>query len=432
MSFFVWRWLTVVLVFTFLLSLAFYLPREHLSSKAPPPAISWQAPDEELILPTQSRPDTSLPSSWSTNGDLDANNFALSTAQCDAFFPELYHEIDRAVRFWQELNHTITSKDVDLSWRENGLFKILLHDNKLRVLETKGSYGQYQDRVLAVVHQLHRALQGASGAGTIMPTIEFSVTVDDLSLIGGAPDHTHATWTFARRLDDIADEQLWIMPDFNFWAAPIAGGTLKFEETRRLAIEHDSFLIDKIPKVVWRGARWTNEEVRGPLIESTISKSWADVKVIDWEKKENIMPMEDMCDYMFTAHTEGRSWSGRLKYLLGCDSLPIIHELQWTTHYYHLLQNSGPLQNYVPVGRGWEDLEQAIEFYLANPTEAQRVADNSVARFRAKYITPAATACYWRKLIQAYSTVAFIPNPYEVAGNGGDGALRGIAFEEFM
>jgi hypothetical protein len=47
-------------------------------------------------------------------------------------------------------------------------------------------------------------------------------------------------------------------------------------------------------------------------------------------------------------------------------------------------------------------LEQKIQELLDDPTEAQRIATNSVNVFRERYLTAAADACYWRALLQAW------------------------------
>ena len=108
---------------------------------------------------------------------------------------------------------------------------------------------------------------------------------------------------------------------------------------------------------------------------------------------------------MFLLHTEGRSWSGRLKYILNCDSVPIVHKLHWTTHYYGLLKPNGSDQNCIEVERDWSDLEEMVTYFLDHPDEAQRIADNAKAKFRDRNTTPAAEACYWRKMIRGYRSV---------------------------
>jgi len=115
-----------------------------------------------------------------------------------------------------------------------------------------------------------------------------------------------------------------------------------------------------------------------------------------------------------------------------------VHDLDWTTHFYHLLQPHGYEQNYIQVKRDFSDLEERVKWFMGHPREAQQVADNSVATFRSRYLTPAAETCYWRRLLDGWSEVAFTPNLYEMVNMtfngtvGKDKRLRGIAFEEFV
>jgi hypothetical protein len=72
-----------------------------------------------------------------------------------------------------------------------------------------------------------------------------------------------------------------------------------------------------------------------------------------------------------------------------------------------------------------------MEHLLANPAEAQRIADNSVATFRERYLTPAAEACYWRSLWEGYAEVSEAPSLW--AGKGeGKKTKRGLRYETFM
>lgn len=219
-------------------------------------------------------------------------------------------------------------------------------------------------------------------------------------------------------------------------------GGASYPEMRSRATERDSFLADKIPKAVWRGVVWTNEFVRKPLMEQTKGKAWADVEEVSWDAgaKDNMIPIEDFCRYAFIVHTEGRSWSGRLKYILNCDSVPIIHELDWAAWYYHLLVPKGAGQNHISVRRDQSDLGKKIKKYMSSSelTEAQTVADNAVRTFRDRYLTPAAEACYWRRLIGSWSEVSFTPEVWREVSVNVSGVptlqarLRGVAFEEFI
>lgn len=101
----------------------------------------------------------------------------------------------------------------------------------------------------------------------------------------------------------------------------------------------------------------------------------------------------------------GNSWSGRLRYLHNCLSVPIIHDLDYIAHYYPLLKASGPHQNYIPVRRNFSDLESQMAHQLANPKDSAKIAQESVATFRDRYLTPAAEACYWRRMFKRWSEV---------------------------
>lgn len=74
-----------------------------------------------------------------------------------------------------------------------------------------------------------------------------------------------------------------------------------------------------------------------------------------------------------------------------------------------------------------------------DPVGARRIADNSVETFRERYLTPAAEACYWRKLIKAWRAVSFEPELYEPVAvkhsQGGQmkraGRTRGMRWESY-
>lgn len=364
---------------------------------------------------------------WSYDWERDRDDYDLTSAQCDVAFPDLYHEIERATTMWKQRKHEITPEDIDISWRRDAAFRVLVKDGEVRITETRDTMNDaYRPRTLAVLHQINRAVIGAGSEH--IPTVEFSVTVDDMSLIPNAPNDNHTVWNFARRLIDHDQDRVWLIPDFNFWATPSASG---FSDMQRKSREHDADLQDKLQQVAWRGVAWTND-VRHELLKVTADKKWADVREVIWQNHTNFMEEEDMCDYLFLVHTEGRSWSGRLKYLLNCDSVPIVHDLDWAGHYYHLLD---PGVNYVQVKRDFTDLEEKIKYYMSHTEEAQTIATNSMATFRQRYTSPAAQACYWRKLLRSWNTVAVTPEVYEnvtVEGQAGQMTrLRGITFEEF-
>ena len=61
---------------------------------------------------------------------------------------------------------------------------------------------------------------------------------------------------------------------------------------------------------------------------------------------------------------------------------------------------------------------------IADPAKAKQIAENSVRTLRDRYMTPAAEACYWRRLIRGYASVSFEPDFYEKDNK----TLRGTPF----
>lgn len=412
---------------------------------------SHSALRDGMPLPTPHQPSSMSASQLSMTGNtLDwvykpeahADDPALTPSQCDAAFPKLWYEIDRSIAFRKEkLAQRITTNDTSLYWRRDGAFRALIHNNQLRILETKGIFSlknsQYPERTIAVWQQIHRALLGAAAAGEKLPSIEFAATVDDIPGDIGSNDlDTRTLWAFCRKYSDRSHDRLFLMPDFNHWSWHGVAGPLN--EMQAYSKIRNESMESKIPKAAWRGATWTNPRIREPLIKATSQQPWADVANFDWSTRHGFISMEDFCLFAFLIHTEGRSWSGRLKYLLGCESVTLIHDLDWTTHYYHLLVAEGPGQNFVSVKDDFSNLREKVMYFLENIEEAQRIADNAVETFRDRYLTLGAETCYWRKLIKGWSTVADSPQVYEtvhfnISGfSGTKEKLRGIAFEELV
>lgn len=366
----------------------------------------------------------------------------LSSVQCLSTYPQLYHEVNRATTLWKSKNHIISKEDIDISWQATGPFdggamRILIHQNQLRIVESINAMADpaYQERGLGILQLIQRALNAASAGKELLPTIEAAIVLQDVSY-PPTEDGTHSFWTWTRPYHDIhfnrtnmwegqelhyerfwsneTFKRVWLVPNFDFWYTKAIGS---YDTAKSLAKHHDE--APKTPKIVWRGTEWVNPEIRDVLVNITKDKPWADVAYSNVNNanrvgagaaaQSNHIDTADLCKYAMTVHTEGFSYSGRLKHLLNCNSLPFIHQLNYTTHYYHLLKKDGPNQNYVPVQNDFSDLEEKVLHYLAHPKEAQKIIDNHLSTFREKYLTNDATSCYLRRLIQQYATVAFTP-----------------------
>ncbi|KAL2353033.1 glycosyl transferase family 90-domain-containing protein [Cryomyces antarcticus] len=374
-----------------------------------------------------------LSDSWSFNYTRDARNYGLSASQCDAAFPQLYVEIDRAVAHRRQ--SPITVSEVETDWRGDGIVRALIHSNQLYVVENRGvSDANHRPRSLAVLHSLHRAI---TATDETLPDIEFTLTDHDSADIG---DVEHTTWAFARLPEQ---EKLWLMPDFNFWAWP-GVGIRSFAELRDKIEEEEVDFVDREMKLVWRGSvDVAAHDVRAALLRQSMGKEWSDVQSLDWSNRTDVdtklLSMDEHCGYAFVAQTEGNTYSGRLKYLLLCSSLLLTHPLRFIEHFTHLLSPTGPQQNHVQLRRDFVDLPSTMDHYLAHPDRAALIADNARRTFRERYLTPAAEACYWRRLVRGWAEVSFTPRVREQVEvvdrrTGGTKVVsrrRGVPFESY-
>ena len=136
-------------------------------------------------------------------------------------------------------------------------------------------------------------------------------------------------------------------------------------------------------------------------------------------------------EHSLTVCKSGRSYSASLKYRQACRSVVIAHKLQYIQHHHYLLSSSGPHQNFVEVERDFSDLATAIGGLLADQEHAKRIADNSVATFRERYLTQAAEACYWRALWKGWAAVSPTPTLWVVTDKN-TRQRRGMRFESFL
>jgi hypothetical protein len=285
--------------------------------------------------------------------------------------------------------------------------------------------GGIYSREHAILHAIYRSIISAPEP---LPNIEFAFNVDD---VVGDPA---PIWALARRAED---EHLWLMPDFGYFSWPETKVGTWNEVQRKIVSDEESALCDwtsKVHKLFWRGAT-LGLSVRERLLAVTQQQTaWADVKTLNWRDPESmandLKTMPEHCQYKYLMHTEGVSYSGRLKYLQSCRSVIIAHPLEWIQHHHHLMQHAGPRQNYVLVQRDLEDLEIKVLQLQGNDEEARRIADNNVKTFREHYLTQSAEACYWRKLMHGWASVSHEPRFYEE--KNGTKVWRGLPIESFF
>ena len=293
----------------------------------------------------------------------------------------------------------------------------------------------------STLNSLHRALK-AYPDRHLLPNIEFIFTTEDFA---EHPSELGPIWAYSKR---DGDNSVWLMPDFGYWAWPeVQIGP--YQEVRRkiAAIDDGEILPDgsrtsglsfseKKKQLVWRGSLATNPGVRSKLLKSAVGRSWASIRVIDWDDENdiryNLLPIEDHCRYMFVAHTEGRSFSGRGKYLLNCRSVTISHPLEWREAHHGALVSSGPETNYIEVKKDFSDLSTKVDYLIDNPQVAEQIANNAVRTFRDRYLTPAAESCYWRHLVRRYADVSDFEPVLFSRNRDGKKSARGVPYETWL
>ncbi|KAI1978859.1 hypothetical protein LOZ53_002808 [Ophidiomyces ophidiicola] len=371
---------------------------------------------------------------WEFVATRDADNYGLSRAQCHSAFPKLYVEIQRSVSERQAKK--ITYEELNSTRLEDAMVRAMVYNGELHVIKFENMKYTFT-RAKATLSSLNRALAAISGREQ-MPNIEFIFSSEDFTH-GPSP-----IWTYSKREKETS---AWLMPDFGYWSWPeVKIGSYREIRRRVAAIDNGIFVDgkhipgmrfqDKHPVLFWRGNIATAPKLRQSLLDVTHNQSWASVLPINWNDSESIqrdfVPIEDHCRYMFLSHVEGRSYSGRGKYLQNCNSVFVTHELEWREVHHSALVASGEEANYVAVKRDFSDLAEKIKHLINHPDISERIARNSVEVFRDRYLTPAAEACYWRELVLAYGKISDFEATLYYLNPNGEKVRRGVPFESWI
>lgn len=400
------------------------------------------------------------------------NNLSLTTAECEAAFPNLTWSITDVVAQGPFTLHPRTAP-----------LLLRIHNNQLSVLSAERRNTLSAEMLAsraASLHQLHRALITAPSSDPPMPDIPalalnfqdqpfgtawaYSRQADPLSRPGRAPGDTNA------------DARTFLMPHFSFWAwkLPFVGSISRAAEAvRRVEEDISPSFASKIPRAVWRGTTWfnsvNNPRLRANLLAAAKDKPWADVEALRWDTAtqgggaaggagegrtaENALPIEDFCRYRYVLHTEGVTYSGRFQFLQMCASVVITPPIAWMQHVTHLARplfsnalpglegrwtageatrRAWPVSyapeeaNIVFVAPDWSDLEDVIGWLEDNPSVAEGIGRRQREMFvGGGYFSPAAETCYWRALVRGWSEVVRVDEK-ELADIG-----EGQTFEAF-
>ncbi|PYH69369.1 DUF821 domain protein [Aspergillus vadensis CBS 113365] len=354
----------------------------------------------------------------------DPLEYSYNETQCTTLFPGLFDDPIRAQSFWTA-RHGIKRTDIDNIKMVDGMARVAIYQGRLYVLRALAKGEDHRRKILGILASFHRALASAPQLAVILNT-EIIISVEDKLEDVAGPDHP--LWVLARKA---TEESVWLMPDFGFWSWDHIDTQIgPYDEVVKHVEEHELPWDEKENKLVWRGKLSFAPKLRRALLEIARNYAWGDVKEVEWKNKANYLSMDNHCDYRFFAHVEGRSYSASLKYRQACRSVVVIHKLQYIQHHHYLLVSSGPQQNFVQVERDWTDLPHKIQELLDNPIKARTIADNNVNLFRERYLTPAADVCYWRALLQGWTTAS--PQITETMSDPTNVSNKGIRYESFL
>ncbi|KAB8339011.1 hypothetical protein FH972_021950 [Carpinus fangiana] len=368
---------------------------------------------------------------WSWDWKKDAVNFGLNNAQCDVAFTGLFHAIDDSVAAASTTRNTTADMESDM--KMPGSIRAVVQDGQLyihSVTPHKKDKNAFRARTIALLSSLHRALS-ASPTPHLIPNIEFTMTVQNSAFNAYRERPNRPIWAFARRQED---DKVWLMPDFGSWSADelhISSYTESRLRIEDVEGQYKNHWKQKFQNLFWRGEVYEAEKLRGDLMRATDRKEWSDVQALDSHAgaHNSDHAIEDYCRHMFLAVAEGQSYSGRIRYLQNCRSVIIAHKAQWITPLTHLMVAQGAQQNFVQVERDWSDLSVQMVKLRTNLDMAEKIADRSREVFGERYNTPAAEACYWRRLVDGWAKVT---EPYEIYEEDMRRRWRGIPFETWL
>ncbi|GAA6049521.1 hypothetical protein JCM3770_000828 [Rhodotorula araucariae] len=313
--------------------------------------------------------------------DRVANSRNLNFEQCEHAFPLLWSDVRKTAKQFERKGITLA----ELDRRETDETRVAVVDRQLYV---KTYHGESTTRSLAVLASLREAIMSSPDD---FPDVEFVFRATD-SLDSGAH--------FGLTKQD--SDKMWLLPDFGLWSWP-EPRVLGWQDARRKAIEAEQGLnwTIKEDKLFWRGAYLS--QLRHDLRDAANPHPWGDIGEINWGNgAAGRISMEDHCKKRFLADADSHSYSGRLKYLFLCRSVVVSHRKRWRQHWHGALDGraGSPTQNWVELEHeNWDGLVGAVEDLRKDESRAEEIAENAVRAFRDRYLTPASTACYWRRVL---------------------------------
>lgn len=492
----------IFLVASFAFSLLHLSPDTLLGSSTP--AVNSTSPWKSGAgTPPQDDAATSKPNANGVTPLSAQMRTALTFPQsaCKAQFPLLYPQLDELKKHWSSRGG-ITKEHVDrleeaaAGQNRWAWARVIIRDGRLWIRRYHGGDDTRQKAILALLNNaiLTDPAFAASKNGTrsseSLPPVDLVISTGDRDGFPGAEEGP--SWVLTKRIQDEKAKGTWLAPDFGFMGWPEAQAPTYPEVVELQRQEEQTWHWErKDDRAFWRGfPNWY--PIRKDLMDRTRPPShlpqgdpnaWADVFATTFGGETGpeyrpLVKLEEHCRRKYLIHSEGNSYSGRSKYLLSCHSITIAHKLEWTQHFHPALISdvTKPTQNYIELpGPGFDGLEEAVRGLwesdgrqtgavgawnrakqkgILGSLSARAIADNARDSLRDRYLTPAATACYWRAALAAYgeaqqpstwtnktaSADHHDKGPYVVPGNGaspghhlgGEGGVGDISYESWV
>ncbi|CAO1621809.1 unnamed protein product [Sympodiomycopsis kandeliae] len=390
------------------------------------------------------------------------NTLSLPLDVCQKEFPLLYPQLRDLRKHWgrrgislQDLDRLESAAASQDRW---GWARVVIRDGRLWI---KRLFRGQDTRLSALLSQLNDVVISTENS-TVLPPIDLIISSGDKE---GFPGYQSGPgWVLTKEVENQEARGNWLAPDFGFKGWPEAQAPTYSEVVAlQKQVESQYPWEKKDDRAFWRG--FPNfYPIRRDLMDRTRSSShaakdssnaWSDVFATTFGGETGpeyrpLVKLEDHCKQKYLIHSEGNSYSGRSKYLFSCNSITIAHKLRWTQHFHPALI-SNPLsssQNYIQLPEydtfsGLEETVRALwesdhdvkspasQSLLSSNTSlvkqhhgyttwssialneyntvdtsrntAQKIADNAKNTLRDRYLTPAATACYYKIALLEYS-----------------------------
>ncbi|KAK7977275.1 hypothetical protein PG996_003345 [Apiospora saccharicola] len=246
-----------------------------------------------------------------------------------------------------------------------------------------------------------------------IPNIEFVLDVR-----GQVSDVTKPVWVLDRREQD---DKGWLTPFVG--SLETSDPSSSRHETKRDK-NQGTFTFKPLGQIATEIDGQELKSRRAEMKETSNTYDWGSFLLMSVPRPDISAP--GVCRHKVLVHPGSQTTFNRLDSLL-CASVNVMQSPKWI-HIYHGLMYSKPMdesrrslpefQNVMLVEDTGPYSKGGTPDLLRNTEVAKSVASNAVETFRHRYLTEAATACYWRELIHTYSEVSYSPKVY------GEGDLR--------